>query len=128
MNEGNIYFSIAADFGLSKIIGAEVTTNTVCGTPGYCGRYCVVYIKCIIMCLVNAVINNNRFLVDLLNCFLKSTRKPLSKSQMDVFPIHYGSNTKVCIVFQQELSTPCTRSCDLALTCFSRQLRILKRN
>ena len=45
MNECNIYFSIAADFGLSKIIGAEVTTNTVCGTPGYCGRYCVVYIK-----------------------------------------------------------------------------------
>ncbi|KAH3840272.1 calcium/calmodulin-dependent protein kinase type IV-like isoform X2 [Dreissena polymorpha] len=25
-----------ADFGLSKIIGAQVTTNTVCGTPGYC--------------------------------------------------------------------------------------------
>lgn len=25
-----------ADFGLSKIIGSEVTTNTVCGTPGYC--------------------------------------------------------------------------------------------
>lgn len=25
-----------ADFGLSKIIGPQVTTNTVCGTPGYC--------------------------------------------------------------------------------------------
>lgn len=25
-----------ADFGLSKIVGPQVTTNTVCGTPGYC--------------------------------------------------------------------------------------------
>ncbi|XP_060594839.1 calcium/calmodulin-dependent protein kinase type IV-like [Ruditapes philippinarum] len=25
-----------ADFGLSKIIGQQLTTNTVCGTPGYC--------------------------------------------------------------------------------------------
>ena len=32
----DILFS--ADFGLSKIIGSEVTTNTVCGTPGYCGE------------------------------------------------------------------------------------------
>ncbi|KAL4227967.1 Calcium/calmodulin-dependent protein kinase type IV [Mactra antiquata] len=25
-----------ADFGLSKIVDSQVTTNTVCGTPGYC--------------------------------------------------------------------------------------------
>ena len=32
-----LYF--VADFGLSKIIDREVTMNTVCGTPGYCGEY-----------------------------------------------------------------------------------------
>jgi len=26
----------AADFGLSKIIDADMHTQTVCGTPGYC--------------------------------------------------------------------------------------------
>lgn len=29
---------LAADFGLSKIIGPEVQMQTVCGTPGYCGE------------------------------------------------------------------------------------------
>jgi len=30
--------SITADFGLSKIIESEVQMQTVCGTPGYCGK------------------------------------------------------------------------------------------
>lgn len=31
--------SLAADFGLSKIIDDQVTMKTVCGTPGYCGEF-----------------------------------------------------------------------------------------
>ena len=28
-----------ADFGLSKMLQAEIATSTVCGTPGYCGTF-----------------------------------------------------------------------------------------
>jgi len=28
-----------ADFGLSKIVDADVQTQTVCGTPGYCCQF-----------------------------------------------------------------------------------------
>lgn len=28
-----------ADFGLSKIVSSEVTMQTVCGTPGYVGKF-----------------------------------------------------------------------------------------
>lgn len=31
--------SLTADFGLSKIIDDQVTMKTVCGTPGYCGKF-----------------------------------------------------------------------------------------
>lgn len=33
-----IILFFVANVGLSKIINIEVTMNTVCGTPGFCGK------------------------------------------------------------------------------------------
>ena len=30
---------VAADFGLAKIVPKESLLKTLCGTPGYCGKY-----------------------------------------------------------------------------------------
>lgn len=32
--------AFSADFGLSKMVSNDVTMQTVCGTPGYCGKLC----------------------------------------------------------------------------------------
>lgn len=34
---------VTADFGLSKIVADQVTMKTVCGTPGYCGMFFIMY-------------------------------------------------------------------------------------
>ena len=46
---------VTADFGLSKIIGPEVQMQTVCGTPGYCGKCLTTPSLYLTVCTVSTV-------------------------------------------------------------------------